>query len=256
MKRIRTIVFTLVLVLVSSIWAGIFLNNKSSVVKAQVSNGGIVTDLNGDGKLDTIKYIVKDLNTCSLTVNGISIVHTGFNPGKSISIIDIEKKDKLKEIILTDNKSDNTNSSYYYFYNGLKIIFLGKVDGSNMVYYGDGTFVAEIRASILETWYYKAKYHINSNHKIVLIPKKLYEIGDVVTVKKSIRLQKSPTDSTTVAKLSVGEKVTILYGDTRKWFIIKTSKKVNGWLAVKDCTKIVGTNYNSWDVFDNLTFID
>ena len=256
MKKIRVIVPIFAVLLISSLWIVIFSDSKTSSVKAQESSGTTVTDLNGDGKDDTIKYTVKDLNTCTLTVNNVSITHTGFNPGNSISIIDIDKKDKYKEIVITDNKSDNANSSYYYFYNGRKIIYMGEVDGNNMVYPGEGRFTSEMRASTLQTWYYTANFKINRKHKIVFIPKSLYKLGITKIVKKPVSLQLSQTNGATAVRLKVGEKVTILYGDAKKWFLIKNSKNVKGWLAVENDTEIAGTRYNSWDVFDNINSND
>jgi hypothetical protein len=75
-------------------------------------------------------------------------------------------------------------------------------------------------------------------------------------VKKPVSLQLSQTNGATAVRLKVGEKVTILYGDAKKWFLIKNSKNVKGWLAVENDTEIAGTRYNSWDVFDNINSND
>ena len=94
-------------------------------------------DINGDGKKDVIKY---DTLNCILSVNDVSIqtsqlycdvyaAQVQYIQGKDsiIKIIDINKKDKIKEIVLDKDGNLDKETKDFYYYDGKKIINIGNI---------------------------------------------------------------------------------------------------------------------------------
>ena len=238
----------------------LFLKSYSDKLKTnfkKVEGNKLLTDLNGDGKKDSVKLdCISGSDEYTLTVNNSSISGTGCNMDGVMYIFDIDIKDKYKEIAISESGPSSDNCTYLYYYNGNKLIFMGRVEGSDyaLKISGSGTFTTKTRGNLLQTWFYTDQYKLSSSHKLVHIPHKLYKMNTFVTLKIQLKLHKSPTDMSTALVLKPGEKVLITDTDNKKWCAIETSKGVKGWFAVGNFGDINGKIGS--DIFDGLCYAD
>jgi hypothetical protein len=220
-------------------------------------------DLNGDGKLDDIKYSRnKDGSSCVLKINDKSIkvgidADGWMQSWANLRIVDIDSNDLYLELSLTRSEYESQSTAFYY-YNGDDIRSMGlipgedwgdfrlyKIDGSGVMYSPSGS-------EFLCTWSYPEKYRLTKQHQLKKVPQDLYEMNYSVKVKKSLALQVSRTDHRTKLVLIPGETVKLIGSDKRKWVLVENSSGVKGWFGATEKDEIVGTNIDVYDVFDGL----
>lgn len=241
------------------------------ILLSSLGAANTVVDLNGDGKADVISSDclkdkpIKDYNpnhnyeidNYTLTVNKASISGGGENIDGYYKIVDIDNRDRYKEISVSESGPSDDLATAFYCYDGKKLIFIGKLQGSNNIKTkGDGIVVARTRSQILQTWFYDDPYRLTKNHKFKRIPKALYAMNTKVKLKMNFSLQKSPNDKRKILTLKKGETATILSSDNKQWCLVKSSKGIPGWFAVESFNMIKGTKLNANDVFDGLCNAD
>ncbi|MDF2985368.1 MAG: hypothetical protein K0R50_878 [Eubacterium sp.] len=223
----------------------------------EVKGKNITIDLNGDGIKENIALTcTTGSDKYSLKVNKASISGTGDNLDGVMYIADIDTKDKYKEIAITESGPSADYNTYFYYYNGSRLIFMGKVQGSDFSIKasGTGSFTTKTRGSILQTWFYTDEYKLNSDHTLSNLVKKYYKMNTIITVKKPLKLQKSPTDPAVATTLKAGEKVLLSDTDNKKWCAIETSGGIKGWFNVEPFDKIEGISASEY--FDGLSYAD
>lgn len=239
-----------------------FLKQYGEKVKAcfkKVEGNSQVTDLDGDGIKDEIRLECKPGgNSYKLYINHVSVTGEGDNLDGMMLICDIDSRDKYKEIAITESGPSSDEATYFYYYDGSRIKFMGKIQGSQYAIKmtGVGTFTTKSRRKILQTWFYTDKYRLASTHDLENIPHKLYKMNSMVTVKRQLILQKSPTEPETIAILNPGEDVVIAACDNKEWCEVETPKGVKGWFAVDGYYTMRGTNLNASDFFEGLCYAD
>lgn len=227
------------------------------MVKAGVKSTAY--DLNGDGKKDNISLVCNNDNySFKLTVNGKTASGEGDNFDGVFCICDINTSDKIKEIAVTEAGPSDDYMTSFFWYDGKTLIPMGKIQGAShsMLVDGSGVLATKSRGDILQTWFYSDNYKLDSKHLLVNVPKSSYLMNTVVTVKKSLALQKSTTDKSTSYTLKVGEKVVIVSTDNKKWCKVLNSKGQAGWFYVSDFYNVNGTKVSADNYFDGLCFAD
>jgi len=212
-------------------------------------------DLNGDGNRDQIKLeCVPGSDVFTLYINDFLLGGKGCNIDGVMYLCDIDPEDPFKEIAITESGPSADEATYFYYYDGTKINFMGKIQGSqyNIKITGSGMLTTGSRGHILQTWFYKDRYRLSANHELENIPQELYSMNTMVIVKKEMLLQRSPVDTSTVVRLEPGEVVLIAACDNKEWCLVETSSGERGWFAVDGYNKIRGTSFDADEYFIGL----
>jgi len=242
---------------------------KNEINNSRVT-GVIKEDINGDGKKEEIKY---DTLNGVLSINDVRIRTAnwylqGYYKDGSINVIDINPKDKIKEIVL-ENKSKD-----FYYYDGQKIIKMSsikdcislmvngdkEIEGQSIYGYitdGTGKFtVKSLSTNRFFQYIYNKEYGLTSDHVLQLVPKEYYksisskDLTSTLKVRTAFNIQASKTDTKVVATLNVGEKITLIGGDGGNWCLIENAKGIRGWFEM-DGENIKGINLNAVQVLGN-----
>lgn len=211
-------------------------------------------DLNNDGNKDVIKLECDDTKYYRLSINDVAIISIGVDVDYDFKVVDINEEDNIKEIAISEWGPDETPKTSFYRYSIDNISHIGKIEGhiNEIIIYGDGSLITSSNGNILCSWSYKDKYMLSPKHMLINEPKELYEINHKAKVLKSIPLLKSTTENEMIAALTVGEEVTLLYSDNKKWCQVEKENGVKGWFEVENFDKIKGTGYTAKDVFEGL----
>ncbi|MBE0448456.1 MAG: SH3 domain-containing protein [Actinobacteria bacterium] len=226
-------------------------------------------DLNGDGVIDIIRFdcplldesiVVRD--TYTLYINNSSVRGEGSNLDGYFRIVDIDQRDNVKEISVGESGPSDDYATAFYYYDGNKIVFMGKVQGADnelakdIKIDGSGTLHTRTRGEILHTWFYPDSYRLSKAHTLERISQDLYEMNWKVKVVKELPLQTSRTNPKTSVVLQPGEEVTILKSDDKEWCLVENSKGIKGWFAVEDFSVIKGTGLEASRFFEGLSGAD
>lgn len=181
-----------------------------------------------------------------------------FQMNQSIGIMyltDIDQKDKFREIAITESGPSSDNMTSFYYYDGSQIVFMGKVEGGehSLKINGSGVLSTKTRGLILHTWFYTDEYKLSTSHKLLHIPEQYRKMNTIVTVKKQLKLQKSPADSSHALTLQIGEKVILTDTDNIKWCAVETANGQKGWFSTEDLSE--ASSY-SGDYFEGLCMAD
>jgi hypothetical protein len=228
------------------------------------SNKEIYVDLNGDGVEEKILYKtnVKDScygNTCTLFIDEQKIKLDGCSFLNSFAIVDIDVKDNLKEIIISDEGLSSDYTSKFFYYDGNKILEMGEVGGlsnNGIKIDGFGQFSAISRANLLQTWFFDRLYKLDSNHKIVEIKKDVFNTNYFVFMKKQLKVYISRDTKSDSFILEEGTVVNLVGTDNKEWCLIETKNGKKGWFALDNYDEIRGTNLNAREFFVGLCFAD
>ncbi len=237
-----------------------FLWSYSSNLKAnfhKINGNEFSIDLNGDGIKDKINLKCSQGDReYTLTVNNTKINGSGDNLDGIMYVADINTKDKYKEIAITESGPSDDSNTYFYYYNGSKLIYMGKVQGNNysLKINGSGKFITKTRGAILQTWFYSDEYKLSANHKLFHITEKYRKMNTIVTVKKPLKLQKSPTDSSPILTLKTGQKIFLTDTDNEKWCAVETADGQKGWFSTSSLLNI--NSIPATDYFDGLYMVD
>jgi len=212
-------------------------------------------DLDGDGDRDQIKLECEPgSDTFTLYINDFILNGKGCNLDGVMYLCDIDPADSYKEIAITESGPSADEATYFYYYDGRKINFMGKIQGNqyNIKITGSGMLTTGSRGHILQTWFYRDRYRLSANHELENIPQELYSMNMMVIVKKEMLLQKSPADTSTAVRLEPGEVVLIAACDDREWCLVETSSGGKGWFAVDGYNNIRGTSFDADEYFIGL----
>ncbi len=240
----------------------LFLKQQADRGKAyfkQAKGGTALVDLNTDGRKDTVVLECEPGgDSFKLNVNGQSITGTGDNLDGVMFICDIDTGDGYKEIAVTESGPSSDEATYFFYYDGGGINFMGKVQGSGSVVWmtGNGTFSTKTRGNILHTWFFTDHYRLSSSHRLENVPQQYYRMNTVVTVRQELKLQKSPADAATAVVLEPGEDVLLTRSDNREWCEVQNSEGITGWFAVEGFNTVRGTDMSASDYFEGLNFAD
>lgn len=233
-------------------------NNKNEKIQLFPANKLIYYDLDNNGKKESVIY-KPSKEGFSLQINNEVVTNKFYtNLQDKFAIVDIDKSDKYKEIVIFDEgPSADYTSIFYQFYNN-KIIELGTVGGIYNIglhIYGNGTLEGLTRAKILQTWYFNEKY-ILKNHKLEIIPQDVYKTNYYVFVKRDIKLHTTKSEKISCFTLYKGQIVNIVGCDNNRWCLMETSTGKKGWLLVKDFSFLVDSKVQANDALTLLCYAD
>lgn len=223
-------------------------------------------DLDGDGideKINVVteKYI--DVNSkyphsfYTIYINNIKILEK-IKDYPNYYVIDIDVKDKYKEIVLDKRSEVYDYVTELYYYNGNKVIKMGEITGGLILdatsIDGSGIIRKNIMSHVLTAKPICCIYRLTPDHLIFFdkFREDLYELNYIVKVKESIVLQKNKTDIKNTIILKQGETVKILATDNKEWVLVENSEDIEGWFTVEDFYKIKGTGKIADEFFDGL----
>lgn len=230
----------------------------------------LTDDLNGDGLVESISLEVRATPGASpsssfaesiLRINSVSF-NSGVqeNPEPYFGVVDINKKDKLKEIAMLDRGPSDDPITTFLAWDGNKIINYGSIpsDYYFMKFDGNNKITTRIRGHILQTWFYEADY-VLSGSKIISSPRDFYEIVDGpedLMMLQDLSVVKSQKDISVVATFKKGEKINLIGCDDIAWCKAKNQAGIEGWFALENFDQIKGTNFSARDVFEGLSYAD
>lgn len=228
-------------------------------------------DLNNDSIDEKIILTLKssDNNKYSLEIGEAKIDVSGNNIEPDFNIVDIDYRDDIKEIAISEYGPSNDEATRFYYYTGEKIINIGYISGfyGPMHQYGDaavgdmkieglGKLITKTRGAILHTWYYEDEYLFSKHHYLLNKKKPLYEMNAKVKVLKALPLQKSQEDESEDFLLMPNDEVVIAYTDNTQWCMVITEDGQEGWFAVDGFDTIRSLNVSAAEVFSGLNYAD
>lgn len=220
------------------------INKNAAEVFQGLYNEDEYSDLNGDGKKDVVN-IFKG----KLYVNSI-VVDTEY--GEWAKIVDIDKNDKIKEIMVSGDAFMDDYALQLYYYDGKSLNKmhddLNYMDSPTID--GSGTIKVEQGVPILQyPMWCTNKYKIDEKHMLKKVPG-YSECDRNLIVKQPLRLQKSPEDPNEAFVLEKGDRVVIVLTDNKQWFAVEDNKKRRGWFAIEGKYSVASSGESLMDVFD------
>lgn len=208
-------------------------------------------DVNGDGKEENIKL---DYYNRALTVNDMTIAAGSTSVKNKLAIVDINKKDLLKEMVIKQRGYSDYDEVIFYYFDGKTFVGKHCINGSDFFVDGSGKFTTtNKRSQTFFTWSHDVEYNLTENYGFQEVSKEMYPLSIKLKVKHELQLQKSKTDKEIATTLKVGEEVELIGCDDKTWCCIRTSSGVIGWFEVQG-QHIKVLNLHSADVFDGLFF--
>jgi hypothetical protein len=215
-------------------------------------------DLNNDGKKESIIYKISNKGFSLQVNNQLTTNELYTNLQKRFAIVDVDKSDNYKEIVIFDEGPSNDYTSIFYQFFNNKLVKIGEIGGIYRIglhVYGNGIIEGIIRPHILQTWYLKEKY-VLKNHEFKPISQDIYKTNFYVFVKKDIKLHKTRNEKSNCFILKEGQIINIIGCDGKKWCLIETLSGKKGWLLVKDFSYLPDNNIDARDAFEGLCYAD
>ncbi|WP_052045086.1 YARHG domain-containing protein [Caloranaerobacter azorensis] len=222
-------------------------------------NKEINIDINGDGKTERILFELENMSNYKLHINNLVIEGELGNYSNNFAIVDIDKNDNFKEIIISDYGPSNDYVSYFYCYDGQNIIKMGQTEGLfeyGIKIDGMGKLSARTRSKILQTWFFDKYYTLSKEHKLIEVPQDIYITNYDVFIKRPIKLLKNRGNSDDYFILNEGRKVTIVGTDDKEWCLVETKTGERGWFAVDEFLIIRNEGLDAYKIFGGLCYAD
>jgi hypothetical protein len=231
-------------------------NNSNNITSSEEDVYYLFKDINNDNKKDKISISFIESNHCIININNALLELYGNSLLNQFSVVDINKNDNYKEILIFENGASMDPSTTFLCYDGKDIYNMGNISGFFNTYdfNGNGVFYAPIIGKL----FYMNLYceHYVSNKRIKIKPKEFYEVEKKVIIKYPLTLVQSKNSDETVCKLDIGEEATIIGTDNINWGLFKTEDGKEGWLHIQDNGKVEGTDKYIYEVFDGFIFAD
>jgi hypothetical protein len=239
-----------------------------------------VADLDGAGTSEVIEYVLESSDDAyppavtSFTINGTDykdLLYDDFlltleSPWlDGFYIVDIDGDDNMLEIAILDEGPSSDPRTYYFRYNEGELTYIGDIPdfpGSKTCSFaGDGTVTAQLRLSVLQTWWAPATWRLNELDRIQQESQTAYFPYE--DWNKSVLLEDLPLFSakdqasgTTIAPK--GSAVIFTETDNLHWLKLNTEGGVTGWVYLNDFStlKVNGESRETTEIFKDLLFAD
>ena len=208
-------------------------------------------DLNGDAIKERVSFGGNDI-CFELKINEAILEVRAMNFDDSFKIIDINKSDDKKEILIKENLIDKTRY-YLYRFNGHEIISLGIVDSikDDLSLIENGEVVVTKMAPWLGGIEYKSNYILNESNIFYEKGNQLYSLNNRYTVLKSFKLfADKNVDSEKELLVNEKERIKFIESDLKNWIKIEKSNGKEGWIYLDNDEYIQGTKLKLWQVFN------
>ncbi|AKQ70080.1 hypothetical protein A176_006992 [Myxococcus hansupus] len=202
-----------------------------------VKSGSV--DLNGDGKAEAVSIEYDEAkDEVVLKADGASARIPGDgNAPDGLFIVDLDTRDKRKELVVRTGQTDSDARSYIYGFDGKALKPLGIVPNLTEAK-GNGIILSD---SWKGFWNQRDKYVLDAKTgKVSLVPQDLYAVGVEATVKQSFPLARSRTDKSAIATLAQGSTIQVLAASPPSGkggaylYLVKSSTGLLGWATAKD----------------------
>jgi len=219
-----------------------------------------MADLDGDGDSDQIAVTLIDdedgmRSRCLVEVNSRAhevVVGDAFED--TVAVVDIDKADPYKEIIVIDGGPSDDHLASVFRYLGGSLHRLGTIPAYSGVPTcdGDGLLHTQARGRILHTWYFPTTFRLSRDGQLVEVSVPLKPMNTKVTLKASLDLETRDTRKP-CGRIRRGERATILETDDINWCHIRSERGTDGWFELD---RVLLGRRSAWDVFDGLCAAD
>lgn len=208
-------------------------------------------DLNGDGTLDLINLTIynnaNDLNKVgfSLNINNSNISIKNASTMPTINFIDIDKKDKFKEIVIVSADENEPSIQYvkiyYYDGNNINLVYNGTLTGYifpqtaeinelDLTLDSNNSIVLNmLESDSVQTWNIDKVYKLNEKHVLYEAIPDYYKNKDEqkITARRDIVLYDAMDMNAKSEKpLNFGEEVKLMGANFNYWFVINRNDKI------------------------------
>lgn len=221
------------------------------MLKIHAGDTTLVMDINYDRAEENINFTVNENGLFTLKINK-KLIEGQFVEGYDafIEIIDIDRNDNLREIVVMGlGSSDYMECFFYQFING-EIVQCGYLPGN----FGIKTKGNKIIEEHIWMGFYSIdfKYKFDTKNKtLTYIEEDSYDIEVPAEVTNHFKILKFRYDNSAIVQtLKPKTKITIVkaditpkcsdeqidykYDDNCDWFLIKTEDGIKGWCRLKD----------------------
>ena len=212
----------------------------SMSIDAQDIVSDTLVDLNGDGKPEIIVLKNNESFGFILSISGIQYTDSPYdNPPDRLEIIDIDKTDTYKEVLLhfPSSTDDPDDGNMILWYNGSSIFKMGDCIGWP-VFPGNGIVYIDHYTGF---WTQRDKYEIDpSTGKLIHVPQYGYFVGVRATVKKPFVIYREQELQHKVALLARDSEIElILYAPGNNelvahFYLVKSQTGLTGWVKEFD----------------------
>jgi hypothetical protein len=224
----------------------------------------VLIDLNGDEIKEEIEYrllaVAEDGQNVKtqLLINGIGVVFEG-DPVSHFAVVDIDRNDNYKEIIISDYGPSHDYTSKFYSYKEGKIVHIGTTGGifeDGIELDEKGSFSARTRADILQTWWFDKQYRLNAEHQIEEVPADIYWSEALVYVRKTFKVYSEKDVKSNQFQVKEGTTLAIIGHDNKKWCKVKTSSGKEGWFRVEEFCLMPDEKADARQIFIGFNYAD
>jgi actin-related protein len=215
-------------------------------------------DLDGDGIKDSITFNTEYRNY-QLTINDITINGRGDSIIDSFAVVDIDNRDNIKEIVISDLGPSDDDQSTFFYYTGTEIKQIGKTYSlfyRGITFDGWGGLIIRTRGDFLQTWFFDIPYRLSSDHLLEKIPDQIYKTGCSLFLKQPLKVYNDRDEKSNFVILEPTTTIMITGTDNEKWCSVKTLDGIKGWFFVEKYYFINGTGVEAYNIFDGLSYAD
>jgi len=218
---------------------------------SSTSDSTLKFDMNFDGIDENIKFIHSEIGPeFELWINN-AVASDTFSEGYSsrIQIIDIDRNDNLREIVVTGSGSSDQEECFLFQFIDGKVISCGYLGGSFGISTKGNNILYE--NSWMGFWGPVYEYDFDSeNKKLTKIEKEFYSLNEKADVTIPFPILTHRYDQSPVAVIiKVGTKITFIKADLSPlckteydyvnevdcdWYLIRTDDGTEGWCRLKD----------------------
>ncbi len=277
MRRLLILLCAASLILTGTAYAGGVTQLATKTI-LEIDPNNTLIDLDGDGQPDKISVSEAKGQTYELRVNDQSLLGTGDTLNGKLYAMRLSEADRAYLLVSEDGPSDDPQN-YVYRYKEGALEYCGALPAwAGSIAITDEGFTATVRGAVLQTWFRRADFIITDNGyfddqtgeyttavpALVEVPRDIYAMGTVVTLKKDITLRVSRQNGGTALKITAGEQAVIVATDDVEWLYIQAldQNPMNyydaGWLRLSGTmnVEVGGKTVSTMDVFNGLFYAD
>lgn len=227
--------------------------------EGQAQDTTIITDLNSDGVNETITVSFPGKNdTWGFVYDGNYIMKVGSQVidarpdemmGGEITIIDVDKSDNFRELLITSYGASDFHTFHIYRYDGTMRQIGTIVGAANLRSEGNGGVLAD---KWMGFWTKTETYNYDpGTGTFAFTDREFYDVNQAATVKKSFKVLKTRLDDGEEAGwFRPDAKITVVKADLTPncntndgyngddffcdWYLIRGSDGMEGWIRIKD----------------------